>query len=159
MQHIPDTLAIAGLPPHVASWCVAKIPGFVPAILRRWLRAQTQLPESFCLVMCPVAEVNAHGGIPARVHELTDPRLTCRHFTGCSRPYYAMIFSGVDADSRRAQVQSVLPWSESYSVRIDAHCVHMDLIEAVEDIEGLPRRAAAVPLATWMEDGGLLKIL
>ena len=159
MDRIPDTVDIAGLPPHVASWCVAKVPGFVPAILKRWLRAHPDLPEQFELVMCPVAEINAYGGIPARVHELVDPRLTCRHFTGCSRPYYALLFTGADADSRRAETQALLPWSEAYAVTVGAERVDLELISATEDIAELARRDPARRLADLLEDMDLLKIM
>lgn len=159
MERIPDTLDIAGLPAHIASWCVAKVPGFVPAILKRWLRAHPDLPEHFYLVMCPVAELNAYGNLSARIHELTDPRLSCRHFTGCSRPYYAMIFTGADAERRRAEIQTLLPWSEAYAVAIDAEHVHLELIDATEDIDGLELREPAPRFAELLESGELLKIM
>lgn len=159
MQHIPDIVDIIGLPPHIASWCVAQVPGFVPAILKRWLRAHPDLPDRFQLVMCPVAEVNAYGGMPARIHELTDPRLTCQHFTGCSRPYYAMIFTGDDAQARRAEIQTLLPWSEAYAVTIDDERVRLDLVDAIEDIDGLERREPARRFAELLESGELLKVM
>lgn len=159
MERVPDTLDINGLPPHVASWCVAKVPGFVPAILQRWLRAHPDLPERFQLVMCPVAEINAYGGIPARVHELTDPRLTCRHFTGCSRPYYALLFTGADADARRAEIQRLLPWSEAYAVSVGADRVCLDLLDATEEIAELERRDPASRLTSLLESMDLLKIM
>ena len=159
MERIPDSIDITGLPPHVASWCVAKVPGFVPAILKRWLRAHPDLPARFQLVMCPVAEINAYGGIPARVHELTDPRLTCQHFTGCSRPYYALLFAGSDADARRAEIQTLLPWSEAYAANLDEDRVHLELLDATEDIPGLERRDPARRFADLLESGELLKVM
>lgn len=159
MDRIPERLEINAIPVHVTSWAVAKVPGFVPAILRRWHRSHADLPECFELVMCPVAELNACGGIPARVHELTDPRLTCRHFTGCSRPYYAMIFTGSDADLRRAEIQSLLPWSEAYAIDIDNDTVHMTFIEATEDVELSQSVTPVRSIADLLESGELLKIM
>jgi hypothetical protein len=109
MDTLSDKVDIKGLPPYVESWAVAKVAGFVPAILKRWLRSHPDLPTEFYLVMCPVAEVNTQGGLPARVHLLTDPRLTCRHFTGCSKPYYAMIFTGPDADALALRCRPYYP--------------------------------------------------
>ncbi|HEY9199318.1 MAG TPA: hypothetical protein VIR60_08125 [Gammaproteobacteria bacterium] len=159
MQRIPDIVDITGVPPHIASWCVAKVPGFVPAILKRWLRAHPELPGQFQLVMCPVAEVNAYGGLPARIHELTDPRLTCQHFTGCSRPYYATIFTGGDAQTRCAEIQTLLPWSEAYAVTVDDERVRLELVDATEDIDGLERREPARRFTELLESGELLKVM
>lgn len=159
MNTLPDTVAIQGLPAHVESWAVAKVAGFVPAILKRWLRSHPELPTTFYLVMCPVAEVNTHGGLPARVHLLTDPRLTCRHFTGCSKPYYAMIFTGPDADARRAEIQTLLPWSEGYSVDITPDPIQLTFIDASEDIDTDLRPVEARRIADLLESGELLKIM
>lgn len=159
MNRIPERLEINAMPVHVSSWAVAKVPGFVPAVLRRWHRSHADLPQRFDLVMCPVAELNARGGIPVRVHELTDPRLTCRHFTGCSRPYYAMIFTGPDADRRRAEIQPLLPWSEAYAIDIDSDAVNMTFLAATEDVEAPESTATARGIADLLENGELLKIL
>ncbi len=159
MDTLSDNVEIQGLPPYVESWAVAKVAGFVPAILKRWLRSHPDLPTEFYLVMCPVAEVNTLGGLPARVHLLTDPRLTCRHFTGCSRPYYAMIFTGPDADARRAEMQTLLPWSESYTVDIKKDPLQLIFIDASEDIDSDQRPVEARRVADLLESGELLKIM
>lgn len=159
MENLSDKVDIQGLPPYVESWAVAKVEGFVPAILKRWLRSHPDLPTEFYLVLCPVAEVNTQGGLPARVHLLTDPRLTCRHFTGCSRPYYAMIFTGQDAETRRAEIQTLLPWSESYAVDITLDPIRLTFIEASEDIDTDQRPVEARRIADLLESGELLKIM
>ena len=159
MDTLSDKVEIHGLPLHVESWAVAKVAGFVPAILKRWLRSHPELPTEFYLVMCPVAEVNTHGGLPARVHLLTDPRLTCRHFTGCSRPYYAMIFTGADADARRAEIQTLLPWSESYAVDIKQDLIQLTFVEASEDIDSDQEPVEARRIADLLESGELLKVM
>lgn len=159
MESIPDSVEIENMPPHIAGWCVAKIPGFVPAILKRWLRTHPHLPDQFCLIMCPVAEINAYGGVPKRIRELTDPRLSCRHFTGCSRPYYAIVLVGADAEARRNEIQALLPWSESYAVDITTQRTRLQLISAVEEIPGLHRADPARLLSALLARTELLKIM
>ena len=44
MDTLSDKVDIQGLPPYVESWAVAKVAGFVPAILKRWLRSHPDLP-------------------------------------------------------------------------------------------------------------------
>ncbi len=133
MAQLPENLEITGVPPYVESWTVAKIPGFVIAVLERWQRSHGELPRKFFVIMCPQVEINAMGGLPARVYELTDPRLRCRHFTGCHKPYFVVIFSGQDADQRRAEVQSLLSWSEGYEVEITEEAVKLRFSSATED--------------------------
>ncbi|MCU0935638.1 MAG: hypothetical protein MUF66_06095 [Gammaproteobacteria bacterium] len=147
-------------PAHVAAWSVARISGFVAGILSRWEREHGTLPAEFSLVLCPQAEVSAMGGLPAEVHELTDPRLRCRHFTGCHRPYVALLFHGTDAESRRAAVQALLPWSEGYQVVVVDGRVTLwfrDANEALED--AAPSPGGARSLRSLVESGELVRIL
>lgn len=159
MEKIPDRLELHDLPPYIESWAVAKVTGFVVAILERWRRAHPNLPEQFLLVMCPIAELNAQGGLPAKVYTLTDPRLTCRHFTGCSRPYYAMIFTGADAETRCGEIQQLLPWSESYRVAIQPDGVQLHFIAATEDLGEPQFPLQGRRVADLLESGELLQIL
>lgn len=158
-EPLPSVLRVHGLPPYVESWAVAKVPGFVLAILNRWRRAHPDLAKEFFLIMCPVAEVNALGGLPAQVHELIDPRLSCRHFTGCSRPYYAMILSGPSAAARRLALQAQLPWSESYRVRLGPTEVELSFVDASEALEEPPQPPQLRSLADKLDKHELLKIL
>ena len=66
MQASTEQLEIEGVPPYVASWSAAAIPGFVPAVLDRWQRNYGKLPARFIMVLCPKVEVNAIGGLPDR---------------------------------------------------------------------------------------------
>jgi len=134
MNQVPKQIELADVPANVASWNVAKIPGFVPAVLGRWQRAHATLPEHFFMVMCPQVEVNARGGLPARVIELTDSRLRCKHFTGCSKPYFVVLFMGEQGDAQRARVQALLPWSESYSVTLLDDLIRLQFVDATEDV-------------------------
>jgi hypothetical protein len=93
--------SISGNAPYVESWRW-RISGFVFAVLKRWQRNYGELPHSFCMVMCPQVEINALGGLPSRAAALTHPKLSCRHFTGCHKPYFVVIFMGEDADEQRA---------------------------------------------------------
>ena len=139
---------------------MAKIPGFVIAVLKRWQRSHGELPNRFFLVMCPQVEINAMGGLPARVYELTDPRLRCRHFTGCHKPYFVVIFIGEDAGQRRAEVQHLLSWSESYEVEITNETVKLSFSDATEDSGNertdLPKQRT---LQQLLETGELVSIL
>jgi hypothetical protein len=156
---VPAVLGVTGQPPHVQSWSVAGIQGFVPAVLRRWVREYGPLPEHFCMVMCPQAEVSARGGLPPGVHELTDPRLRCRHFTGCHRPYLVLLLMGEDADARRAALQALLPWSEGYRVEIGESSVDLSFVEAREDdaTDAPPREGGG--LQDLLRSGELVRIL
>ena len=98
MKQLAKKLELVDVPPYVASWNAAKIPGFVLAVLSRWQRSQDGLPDRFFMVMCPQVEVNARGGLPPRVVEMTDPRLRCKHFTGCQRPYFVVLFGTEGGD-------------------------------------------------------------
>ncbi len=160
MVAIPEKLEISGVPEHVDSWSVAKIPGFVTAVLARWQREYGELPPRFQMALCPQVEINAMGGLPAQVHELTDPRLTCRHFTGCHKPYVVVIFVGDSADSRRRQVQEFLSWSEGYEVETTDEAIRLKFAGYTEEsaladgTQSTTRRFQEL-----LESGELIKIL
>ncbi len=160
MESIAQQLKVEGVPPHVSSWSVAGIHGFVLAVLNRWQREHGELPAQFQMVMCPQVEINAMGGLPPRVHELTDPRLRCRHFTGCNRPYFVVLFTGADAEHRAREAQELLSWSERYAVTRDPHGVCLAFAGATEDLldeerEETPARTLQMLLAS----GELVSIL
>jgi hypothetical protein len=160
MERLPGQLEVSGMPRHVESWSVARIPGFVVAVLRRWQRNYGELPQRFVMVMCPQVEINALGGLPDRVSALTDPKLTCRHFTGCHKPYFVVIFTGENAAQRRAEIQELLPWSEGYEVEITEDAIHLCFAEATEEL-GEPA-TGATPVRTvqeLLESGELVSIL
>jgi hypothetical protein len=147
-------------PAHVAAWSVARISGFVPGILSRWEREHGRLPPELSLILCPQAEISAMGGLPAEVHELTDPRLRCRHFTGCHRPYVALLFRGEDAESRRAAAQALLPWSEGYRVTVGDGRVTLWFRGANEALEdAAPVQEGTRSLRSLVESGELVRIL
>jgi hypothetical protein len=125
-------LEIAGLPPYVGSWSVAGIPNFVTAVLDRWQRNYGRLPPQFLLVACPQVEIQAIGGLPSRVRELTDSRVRLLHFTGCHKPYLVFILLGEDAELRRGEIQRQLAWSEGYRVRLAGGMARLQFVEAVE---------------------------
>jgi hypothetical protein len=101
--------------------------------------------------MCPQVEINTLGGLPTRVIELTDPRLTCRHFTGCNKPYFVVIFTGEDARTCQHEVQELLPWSESYEVQITASALRLTFAGASEDLEWEEDNVAKKPRRTLQE--------
>jgi hypothetical protein len=161
-MHIPENCELYGVPPYLESWIVAKVPKFVPAILSRWERNGISLSEHFFLLLCPLAEINSHGGLPEGVQLLTDPRLTCRHFTGCHRPYFAALFLGETAESVCQDVLERLPWSEAYEVELGSDRIGLHFFGATEDIDeeelpapGRPQR----PLRELVASGELLEIL
>ncbi len=160
MENIPEKLEVLGVPVYVESWIVAKIPGFVIAVLKRWQRAHGSLPHSFYAVMCPQVEINAMGGLPAKVYELTDPRLRCRHFTGCHKPYLVVLLTGEDADQRRVEIQSQLSWSEGYQVVIAQDAVRLQFSEATEDLaDDLGNIAPQRTVQELLRTGELVSIL
>lgn len=133
-DELPTQIEILDMPQYVESWSAARIPGFVRAVLARWRRDRgTRLPETLHMVLCPQAEINARGGLPKAVLEITDPRLRCRHFTGCHKPYFVVLFTGPQGDEQRAMAQRWLAWSEGYHVKILPDCIQLVLREAVED--------------------------
>ncbi len=161
MTRLPQTLEITGVPRHVGSWSVAQIPGFVPAVLGRWEREHGSLPRRFSLVMCPQVEVNARGGLPPQVTELTDPRLRCRHFTGCHRPYLVILFTGPEAETQRSRVLPLLAWCEAYEVAIGPDAVHLQFAGATEDTDEPPMAQHRAPraLKDLLASGELIQIL
>ncbi|MGB5455101.1 MAG: hypothetical protein WBO18_03900 [Gammaproteobacteria bacterium] len=127
--------AIADLPAYVQSWSAVKLPGFVTAVLDNWRRNFGELPDSFSLVACPQAEINANGGLPGRVIELTDSRVRIKQFTSCHRLYLVILIMGQDAEERREQIQQYLSWSEGYDVEIHNGVPQLRFVEAVEECE------------------------
>ena len=135
MKTVTDQLDIQGLPPYVASWSCAGIPGFVPAVLERWQRNYGNLPPRFVMVLCPKVEVDAMGGLPHRVRVLTDARQRLQHFTGCHKPYVVLFNQDQDTETWREQVQQQLPWSEAYNAEIAHGRIHLEFIDAREDLD------------------------
>ena len=135
MNQLPEQLELSGVPAHVQSWSMAKVSDFVQAVLSRWLRTHGTVPHRFFVIMCPQVEINERGGLPARVIELTDPRLTYRHFTGCNKPYFVVIFTGEDAYRRQQDVQALLAWSQPYEAEIMPTAVRLTFTGANEDLE------------------------
>ena len=128
-----EQLEITGLPPHVGSWSAVSLPGFIIKVLDRWQRDFGRLPSHFALVVCPQVEVNAIGGLPSRVRELTDSRVRILHFTGCHKPYLIILLLGDDAEVRRAEIQKQLAWSEGYQVNFQEGLARLRFVEAVEE--------------------------
>ena len=161
MSGLPQTLEVTGVPRHVGSWSVAGIPGFVPAVLGRWQREHGSLPQRFSLVMCPQVEVNARGGLPREVTELTDPRLRCRHFTGCHRPYLVILFTGPDAEVQCSRILPMLAWCEAYRVCIERNAIRMDFAGATEDADEPATPTGRTPraLKDLLASGELVRIL
>ena len=133
MKAIAEQLEIEGIPPYVESWSAAGIPGFIPAVLNRWRDNVGNLPTRFVMVLCPQVEIDARGGLPDRVRELTNPRLRFLHFTGCHKPYVVFLYSGDDAEEWRTQVQRLLSWSEGYQAELMAGITRLKFIDAVEE--------------------------
>lgn len=137
MKTVSERVEISGLPPYVASWSCAGIPGFVAAVLDRWERNYGEMPSRFVMVLCPKVEVDAMGGLPARVRILTSPRQRLQHFTGCHKPYVVLFNYDEDADAEawRQEVQRQLAWSEAYHAEIEHGVIHLDFIDAIEDLD------------------------
>jgi hypothetical protein len=135
MEPVVEQLEIDGIPPYVESWSAASIPGFIPAVLDRWRRNCDELPTRFVMVVCPQVEVNAMGGLPDRVRNLTNPRLRFLHFTGCHKPFVVLLYIGDDAEQWRAKVQRLLSWSESYQAELTAGITRLKFIEAIEECD------------------------
>lgn len=138
MLQIPENVEVSGLPPYIAFWSITRVDRFIPAILGRWHREHSGLRSGFFLLLCPRVEVNALGGLPGDVLDLTDPRQRLTHFTGCQRPYMALMLAGEDADQRRARIHELLPWSESYWVEIDEASIRLSFIDATEELVDQP---------------------
>lgn len=135
MKPIAQQLEIEGIPPYVESWSAASIPGFILSVLDRWRRNGGELPTRFVMVVCPQVEINAMGGLPQRVRELTNPRLRFLHFTGCSKPYLVLLYSGDDAEEWRTEVQRSLSWSEGYQAKLMGSMTRLKFIEAIEELD------------------------
>ena len=129
MDGTSTNVEIRDVPP----WSVVGLPGFTLKVLERWQRNFGSLPAEFTLVACPQVEINAIGGLPSRVRELTDSRVRILHFTGCHKPYQVILLFGQEADARRAEIQSLLAWSEGYTVVMAAGTVRLNFIEAIEE--------------------------
>lgn len=160
MHPLPAQVEITDVPLHVQSWTVARIAGFVPAVLKRWQREFGDLPEKFHMVVCPQVEINARGGLPPEIHAITDPRLTCRHFTGCHKPYFVVLFKGADSAERRRRAQELLAWSEGYAVELTPAMIRLRLEGYTEDLEDedLPAGEART-LQDLLSTGELVRIL
>jgi REP element-mobilizing transposase RayT len=130
-----EQLQVTGIPPYIGCWSAISIPGFAVAILDRWQRNYGTLPSRFAMVACPQVEINAMGGLPNRVHELTNSRVRIQHFTGCHRPYLVILLFGEDAEVRREEIQQLLPWSEGYLVESLDGMTQLRFIEAIEEID------------------------
>ena len=135
MAAIAEQLEIEGTPAYVESWSAARIPGFITAVLARWRRNSGGLPRHFVMVLCPEVELNARGGLPDRVRELTNPRLRFLHFTGCNKPYRVLLYSGDNAEAWRAEVQQLLAWSEAYQAELTPEVTRLKFIEAIEECD------------------------
>jgi hypothetical protein len=133
METVIKQPEITGLPPNIGSWSAVGIPGFVMGVLKRWQRDLGRLPQRFVLVACPKVEVNAIGGLPSRVRELTSPRQRLQHFTGCHKPYLVILLEGEDADARREEIQRWLSWSEGYQVEYLEGLPQLRFIAAIEE--------------------------
>ncbi len=92
-----------------------------------------RLPSQFVMVACPQVEINAIGGLPSRVRELTDSRVRIQHFTGCHKPYLVILLLGEDAEARREEIQKLLSWSEGYHVELMDGMTRLRFIEAIEE--------------------------
>jgi hypothetical protein len=138
MQSVTKKPEIIGLPPNVGSWSAVGIPGFVSGALNRWEREQGRLPSRFLLVACPKVEVNANGGLPSRVRELTNPRHRLQQFTGCHKPYLIIFLEGENADAHRDEIQKWLSWSEGYEVEYMDGSPRLRFIEAIEERDDIP---------------------
>ena len=144
MSQLPDRIDVSGVPPYIEAWSVTRVDGFIASILGRWQRERGAWPSDCFLVFCPRAEVNALGGLPSEVLDLSDPRHRFSHFTGCHRPYSAILLQGKDADQRRMAIHQVLPWSESYRATVETDRLHLTFIDATEDLfEDVPDRSHA----------------
>lgn len=143
MKSSSEALEIDGQPVYVGSWSVASVPGFVFSVLDRWQRNYGSLPAQFVLVACPQLEINANGGLPARVRELTDARVRLKHITSCNKPYLVILLFGDDAEARREEIQNLLSWSEGYQVELRGEVPRLQFIDAIEEIEDID------PVVAW----------
>ena len=159
MTPIPDRVQIEGAPAYVTAWSAAAIPGFVPAVLRRWQREYGELPRPLYITLCPQVEINAAGGLPDIAVELSDARMRCRQFTGCHKPYFVMFFTGAAAAEHQAQAGRALAWSESYYLDIGADRLRLEFQDATEALhdDDEPHRTRTV--SALVASGELFDIL
>jgi hypothetical protein len=134
LSQLLEKVDVSEVPPYIKAWSVTGVDRFIPAILGRWQRERGAWPQECYLVFCPRVEVNALGGLPGEVLELSDPRHRMSHFTGCHRPYTAILLQGEDADQRRAAIHELLPWSESYRATVEGERVRLTFLDATEDL-------------------------
>jgi hypothetical protein len=144
MEPTPYQLEIIDLPPYIRSWSAVGLPGFIIKALERWQRNYGDLPSQFRLIACPQVEVNAVGGLPERVRELTDSRVRLLHFTGCHKPYLILLLFGDDAETRRAEIQQWLAWSEGYQLEVSEEVIRLQFIDAIEEIDADEKDAASI---------------
>jgi len=137
MEATSEKFEITGLPLYIGSWTVASLPGFVLAVLNRWQRNHGKLPSQFVLVACPQLEINEHGGLPARVMELTNARVRVKHFTSCNKPYLVILLFDEDAETRREEIQHLLSWSEGYQVEWRDGMARLRFIDAIEELDDI----------------------
>jgi len=160
MQPLPSQVEIADQPDHVQSWSAARIAGFVPGVLNRWQREFGGLPPTFHMLLCPQVEVNMRGGLPPEMHALTDARLTCRHFTGCHKPYLVVLFQGRDSVERCRRALTLLAWSEGYAVEITGSAIRLRLVDYSEDIgDEADPSAHGRTLQDLLRSGELVRVL
>jgi hypothetical protein len=161
LKQLPTDVEITEVPSHVQAWSAARLSGFVPAVLSRWQREHGELPKRLHMVVCPQVEINARGGLPPEVHAITDPRLTCRQFTGCHKPYFIALFQGEDAAAQSRSAQALLAWSEAYAIQITPSVIRLRMEGYTEDLEEdeeateAPRRS----LQDLLRSGELVRIL
>jgi hypothetical protein len=71
-----------------------------------------------------------------------------------------VLFTGDDAEARRAAAQAVLPWSEGYRISVDPDMVRLQFAQATEGLEtDTTRDAADRSLRSLLESGELMRIL
>lgn len=159
MIKIPEKLEFIAIPDYVKSWSAASIPNFVHTVLDRWEREFGALPDTFCVVMCPQVEINSRGGLPDGVYEYIDPKLTCRQFTGCHKPYFFAIFLGANAMQSCIEVQESLAWSEAYQVTCKADRLILQYLGSTEDLEEETVNANPGRLKELVSSGQIIRIL
>lgn len=135
MELVLNKTDVHGIPVYVESWAAALVPNLVSTALGRWEREYEKLPESFYMLICPQVEINARGGLPADIHEYIDPKLTCRQFTGCLKPYFIALFMHQSAEDRCLKTQQLLAWSEAYKVKIKDGDVILNFVACTEELD------------------------
>jgi hypothetical protein len=139
---------------EVPPWTVTGVTGFIVGALGRIEGTGGPLPPHFRLSVCPWGERNSLGGTPAPVREVTHPRLRLVHFTGCGRPYLVALFQGEGAASRQQVAMRHLPWSEHFSVDVEAGNAALTYLDCTEDLWEEPE-ADPRTLRELLENGEL----